>query len=187
MADWNERYRQGENAPAESSGLLVQAVENLAPGHALDLACGAGRHAIFLAERGWKVTAVDASSAAIELVKKRAGERGVLVDARVADLEQGEFTIEPSAYDLICVFYYLQRNLFPQIRAGLRPGGSVVAAIHTVDPNADDMKSKNPAFFLLQGELSVEFRGWKITHYAEGKPQDAEHRRRTAELIARRR
>ncbi|MBA3438289.1 MAG: methyltransferase domain-containing protein [Pyrinomonadaceae bacterium] len=186
MADWNERYRRGEHATIEPSQLLVQAVDGLAPGQALDLACGAGRQAIFLAERGWKVTALDASPVGIELVNGSAHERGVEVDARVADLEQGQFVITPNAYDLICVFYYLQRNLFPQIRAGLRPGGTVVAAIHTVDQDADE-KGKNPAFFLMQGELCAEFQGWEITHYTEGQPQDAAHRRRTAELIARRR
>lgn len=183
MTDWDERYRRDEHATAEPSRLLVQAVEGLPPGQALDLACGAGRHAIMLAERGWQVTALDASPAGIELVKEHATKRGVAVDARVADLEQSEFVITPNAYDLICVFYYLRRDLFPQIRAGVRPGGTVVAAIHTVDQNADE-KSKNSAFFLLQGELCTEFRGWEITHYAEGQPQDTAHRRRTAELVA---
>ena len=55
---------------------------------------------------------------------------GVAIDARVADLEAHEFTIEPYAYDLICDFYYLQRDLFPAIREGVRPGGAVVAAVH---------------------------------------------------------
>ena len=66
MADWDERYRRGEHATPEPHTLLVRAMETLAPGRALDLACGAGRHALFLAERGWEVIAVDASRVAIE-------------------------------------------------------------------------------------------------------------------------
>src|SRR5438067_111159 len=108
MADWNERYSRGEHIIDEPLPLLARVVETLAPGRALDVACGAGRHAIFLAECGWQVTAVDASRVGIELTKARASERGVSVDARVADLERGEFVIEPQSYDLICVCYYLQ-------------------------------------------------------------------------------
>lgn len=185
MADWNERYRRGEHAGTEPSQLLVRAAKSLAPGRALDIACGAGRHAIFLAERGWRVTAVDASVVGIEITKERARERGVVIDARVADLAQGEFLIGPGAYDLVIVFYYLQRDLFPQIRAGVRPGGAVVAAIHTVD-DSPGVKPMNAAFLLEPGELRAEFQGWEIEHYDEGKPHDDEHQRRTAEIIARR-
>ena len=122
MADWDERYRRGEHAGSGPSRLLVRAVETLPPGRALDIACGAGRHAVFLAERGFTVTAVDSSRVAIEITERRARERGVRLDAHVADLERGEFVIAPEAYDLISIFYYLQRDLFPQIRAGIKPG-----------------------------------------------------------------
>ncbi len=185
MADWDDRYRRGEHAGSEPSRLLVRAVEDLTPGRALDIACGAGRHAVFLAERGFTVTAVDSSHAAIEITEQRARERGVTLDARVADLERGEFVIARDVYDLISVFYYLQRDLFPQIRAGLKAGGTLVAAIHVVD---EDPASRlaNPAFSLRPGELRSEFRGWEIIHYREGQPDDDDHKRRTAEIIARR-
>ena len=186
MADWDERYRRGEHATTEPSRLLVRAARGLAPGRALDIACGTGRHAVFLAGLGWQVTAVDSSSVGIEMTQGRAGERGVTVDARIADLERGEFCIEPEAYDLIAVFYYLQRDLWPQIRAGVRPGGVVVAAIHLID-ESPDARPMNPAFLLQPEELRAEFRDWEITHYHETQLQDddpGEHHRRTAEIIA---
>ncbi len=151
MVDWDERYRRGEHILVEPLPLLVRVADTLAPGCALDLACGTGRHAIFLAERGWQVRAVDASRVGIELMLARARERGVSVDARIADLERGEFIIEPEAYDLICVCYYLQRDLFPQIRAGTRIGGIVVAVIHLIDDSAE-AQPMNPAFLLRPGE-----------------------------------
>ena len=117
VADWNERYSRGEQIIKEPMPLLVRAARTLKPGRALDLACGKGRHAIFLAEHGWQVTAVDASHVGIELARAAARTHNVEVDWRVADLEQGRFEIEAEAYDLIGVFYYLPRNLFPQIRA----------------------------------------------------------------------
>jgi 2-polyprenyl-3-methyl-5-hydroxy-6-metoxy-1,4-benzoquinol methylase len=116
VADWNERYSRGEHIIKEPLPLLLKVVDGLKPGRALDLACGPGRHAIFLADRGWQVTAVDASHVGIELAKTVARTRGVEVDWRVADLERGEFEIEAEAYDLIGDFYYLQRDLFAQSR-----------------------------------------------------------------------
>ncbi|MCA1632732.1 MAG: methyltransferase domain-containing protein [Acidobacteria bacterium] len=196
MADWDERYRRGEHATDEPSRLLVRAVEEFAAQvggesfggrRALDLACGAGRHALFLAGLGFQVTAVDASRAGIELTLARARERDLSVDARVADLERGEFIIEEAAYDLVCDFYFLQRDLFPRMRAGLRPGGLLVAAIHMVDesPLAKPMRDD---FLLRTGELREAFSELEILHYREtaGHDDDAgEHTRRSAELIAR--
>ncbi len=184
MTDWNERYRRGEQIIKEPLPLLARLADELRPGRALDLACGAGRHSILLAERGWQVVAVDASSVGIEIAKTSARVRGVEVDWRVADLERGEFEIEAESYDLIGVFYYLQRDLFPQIRTGLRSGGMVIAAIHMVD-ESPDTKPMNPEFLLRPGELRAEFRGWEILYDYEGAPTEGGHRRRTAEIVAR--
>lgn len=194
MADWDERYRRGDYAPLEPSPLLARAVELCGAGggadtrRALDLACGAGRHALVLAARGFRVTAVDASRAGVELTRERARERGLEVDARVADLERGGFEIEPDAYDLVCDFYYLQRDLFPAMRAGARAGGIVAAAVHIVD-EGPSARPGNPDFLLLPGELRAEFDGWEVLHYDETAGRDADagrHSHRTAELIARR-
>ncbi len=87
MPDWDKRYRNGEHATKEPSPLLRTAIKSLKPGRALDVACGVGRHAIFLAEHGWQVVAVDASRVGIEVLQQRAREAGLTVEARVADLE----------------------------------------------------------------------------------------------------
>jgi SAM-dependent methyltransferase len=184
VTDWNERYSSGEHIKKEPQPLLVRVADELEPGRALDLACGAGRHALLLAERGWQVTAVDASVAGIKLGKAEARKRDVKVDWRVADLERGEFEIKPEGYDLIALFYYLQRDLFQRIRAGVRAGGRVVAAIHTID-QSPDMRPQNPAFLLRPGELREEFSGWEILHYYEGAPREDGHQRQTAEIVAR--
>ncbi len=192
MADWDERYSRGDYATLEPSPLLERAVELCGVGggvtrRALDLACGAGRHALFLAARGFSVTAVDASRVGVEHLRERARQRGPDGDARVAELERGEFHIEPGAYDLVCDFYYLQRDLFPALRAGVRPGGLFVAAIHLSD---EDPRARptNPDFLLEPGELRAEFDGWEILHDHETSGHDTDagqHTRRSAELIAR--
>lgn len=185
MPDWDERYRSGTHDSKEPAPLLITAVKNLTPGRALDLACGAGRHAIFLAQQGWRVTAVDASRVGIEILQQRTLAADLAIDARIADLETGEFQIEPDGYDLICDFYYLQRDLFPAIRAGVKPGGILVAAIHLSDGKAD-AKPHHPSFLLERDEFRALFQGREIRHYREGPSDEGGHHHDTAYLIARR-
>jgi tellurite methyltransferase len=190
MSDWDDRYRRGEHATLKPHRLLERVADMIKPGVALDLACGAGRHAVFLAQSGWQVIAVDSSTVAIETARSRAGACNVTIDARIADLEEGGFVIEPGAFDLICDFYYLQRDLFPHIRAGVKPGGVFVAAIHLRSENPSDDEGHNPAFLLNPGELRAEFANWEIIHYGETSAIDADarhHHRRSAEIIAKKR
>jgi SAM-dependent methyltransferase len=161
--------------------LLTRVADSLPPGRALDLACGPGRHALFLARRGWRVTAVDSS--AVGLAAFRARAEGLDIEIHQADLQAHEYRIEPCAFDLICDTFYLQRDLFPEIRAGVRHGGLFFAVIHVDDANAPPM---NPRFLLRRGELLREFRDWEILHYAEIVPQIG-HRRCAAELVCRKR
>ena len=180
---WNERYARGRYSAGEPHRLLISLVEKLAPGRALDLACGAGRHAVFLAEKGFLVTAVDNSATGIKIAKERAAEKGVRIDFPIADLEAGEFIIEENAFDLICDFYYLQRDLFAAMKAGVRTGGVIVAAIHIY--GAGEPQGR---FALREGELKEYFKDFEILHYHETLATDTgagEHRRRTAEIVAR--
>lgn len=153
------------------------------PGRALDLACGPGRHALYLAKLGWQVTAIDSSHEAIRQLREQARAAGVTVDAHVANLEDGEFVPEAGAYDLICNFFYLQRDLFPKIRESLRPGGVFAGAIHLID-EVPCARPHNPSFVLQPGELRREFDGWKILYYSEGI--EPGHKRPAARIIARR-
>src|SRR5262249_37888255 len=123
MPNWDEKYAKGEYAGNEPSSLLVASVTSLKPGRALDLACGAGRHSLYLARRGWQVEAVDSSTVAIEMLANKIAAEKLPVQVRVDDLESGHYTIAEQTYDLICDFYYLYRPLFPLIRRGILPGG----------------------------------------------------------------
>jgi len=186
---WDERYLRGEHTTKEPSRLLIQAIKDLNPGRALDLACGVGRHAIYLAQNGWRVTAVDSSQVGIEILRERARSGPLAsclrtIDTHVADLEKGEFQIEPAAFDLICDFYYLYRDLVPAIRAGVKPGGAFVAAIHLNDGNPE-AKPHNPAFLFEPAELKTLFTDWEITYYHEGPSDEGGHHHDTACLIAR--
>jgi len=182
---WDERYRSGdrskEDLEAPPNPLLVETAIELKTGAALDLACGTGRNALWLAKQGWKVTAVDGAPAAIEILQRRTLERGLDIDARVADLEKGVYKIEESAWDLIVMCFYLQRSLFEAAKKGTRPGGSVLAIVHIAAPGQQPTEHQ-----LRPGELEKYFNGWEILHYHEGQPNDPAHKRVSAEIVARR-
>jgi tellurite methyltransferase len=177
MTKWDERYRSGYGVGGAAEPALVNAVSVLSPGRALDLACGLGRNALYLASLGWKVTALDSSQVAINALPDS-------IEAVCVDLELPEFQIAPESYDLICDCYYLQRDLFPKIRNALKPGGLFVAVI----PMADDdpaIRPMNPDFLCRDGELHALFDDWEILHQYEGKPGGDTAKRRVSELVAR--
>jgi tellurite methyltransferase len=182
IAGWEERYRSGESGQEEApTALVVEFAQDLAPGSAIDLACGAGRNALYLAERRWAVTAVDGSERAIELVEQRSSARGLKVRTKVADLAVPDFTLPLEAFDLVLIAYYLQRDLFPKVKAATRPGGVIVSIAHTPEPG--EMWSEKRA---RPGELSGFFNEWELLWEYEGPSRDPAHRRPVAEIVARR-
>jgi SAM-dependent methyltransferase len=137
---------------APSSWLLFNADLIPREGRALDVACGAGRHSLYLAKRGLAVRAVDRDAAAIETLRAEAARQGVGVAADVVDLEAGEVRLGNEAYDLIVVVHYLHRPLFPQLVQALAPGGVLIYETFSVD-QALQGKPTTPAFLLHHGEL----------------------------------
>jgi len=178
---WNDRYRSADESESNPTPLLQATAVQLHPGRALDLACGSGRNALWLAEQGWSVTAVDGAPAAIEILRKRASGRALTVDAQVADLEKHEYHIEPSAWNFIVFCYYLQRDLLEPAKSGLAPGGVLLAIVHITEPGEEPTYKR-----MKPGELKGYFEHWDILHYYDGKPNDPEHRRSVAEIVARR-
>ncbi len=129
---WDEMWAGMEDCGSGSDEILAAQVERLAPGRALEVGCGTGGNATWLARQGWQVTAVDYSMVAIEKGRRLAAEQGVTVEFVVADAS----TYRPKAqYDLITSFYI---QLFPAQRArmlanisrGLAPGGTLLFVSH---------------------------------------------------------
>ena len=176
---WDARYERGETADKPPEPLLVAAVNGIPVGRALDLACGLGRNSAFLADHGWEVTAVDYSDIALQKTKERSPD----IRTVLADLERGEFAIEPEAYDLIVDCCFLHRPLFPLIRDGVRTGGLFIGVLPLPDELAQ--KSINPAFLVEEGELLSYFNDWQIEHWREGRSGGDPARRLRAELVAR--
>jgi len=159
--------------------LLVDNIQLLPTGRALDVAMGTGRNAVYLAKKGFDVEGIDISPEAVSRALDQAREAGVTLKARVADLEIN-YHIEKSAYDVIICFNYLQRSLITQIKNGLREGGIVVYETFTVD-QAQFGKPKNPDYLLKYNELLALFRDFRCLYYREGI---VEERKALASIIA---
>lgn len=195
QARWNDKHLRGEETHALlPSSLLPEAIAHFwvedrfsnAPPSALDVACGAGRHALFLAERGFSVFAVDFASAGLDLLRAEAARRGLLshVTPHLADLESGDFRLPVGAFDVVCDVHFLSRPLFPALFSSLRRGGLFVAAIHVESEDA-----QAPHRFLLRpGELrdTVVAAGLEVLISRERSPNAPGAGHATAEIIARR-
>ena len=139
-----------------------------ASGDALDMACGRGRHAVWLAGRGLRVTAIDRSAEAIAALSAAACEHALQLEAQVVDLEQPDADLGREAYDVIVGVHYLHRALFPAIVAALRPGGILIYETFT-RAQARRGKPTNPAFLLEPGELRTLTAGLEMLDEREGE------------------
>jgi tellurite methyltransferase len=154
--------------PEPTDWLTSHAALLPARGDALDLACGGGRHAMWLARQGLRVTAVDRSEAAIAAVAAAAREQALSIDARVIDLEQPDASLGREAYDIIVGVHYLHRALFPAIEQALRPGGILMYETFT-RAQARRGRPTNPAFLLEPGELRRLTSGLIVIDEREGE------------------
>jgi tellurite methyltransferase len=121
-------------------------------GRALDVACGRGRNAVWLARAGFVTTAVDRDPSAVAAVEARARQEGLPLTARAMDLESDGVELGAAAYDVIVVVHYLHRPLFPALIKALAPGGVLVYETF-IAAQAARGKPTNPAFLLEPGEL----------------------------------
>lgn len=132
--DWNARYAQKELLwTAEPNRLFAAEVASLEPGRALDVACGEGRNAVWLAERGWRVTGVDFADVALAKAAELAAARRVEVEWVLGDVL--ELIPEPRSFDLVVVLYLQLPG--DQLALALRraadavaPGGTLIVLGH---------------------------------------------------------
>lgn len=168
---WDRRYAEGDYRPrSEPSSFLEEWLDRLPPGRALDLACGTGRNALRLAEAGYEVEAIDIARTAIDVARSSAELRGLDVTWRVADLDHAD--LGEGRFDVITVFRYVNRGLFPKIAAALASGGRVMYEHHLRTVLAGAGGPSDPAHRLAPGELLDAFPSLRVIHYEEGVVED---------------
>ena len=166
-AEWDARFRAGDHSGPTPDPFLVSVADCLdllpAGATALDLACGAGRHAMWLAQRGFRVTAVDFSAEALS----RTQAQYAAIECRRLDLESPTLDLGREAYDLICGFFFLHRPLFPRLREALRPGGLIVYKTYTTDQLRYPGRPRHPMHLLEPNELLRLLEGFRVLRHEE--------------------
>jgi len=154
--DWNARYAQKELLwTAEPNRLFAAEVAALAAGSALDVACGEGRNAVWLAERGWRVTGVDFSDVALAKAAELSAARGVEVEWVLADVL--DYEPDPRSFDLVAVLY-LQLSADELARAvriaadAVAPGGTLIVLGHDTTNLTDGYGGPKEASVLFTPE-----------------------------------
>ncbi|MFB3887504.1 MAG: class I SAM-dependent methyltransferase [Thermodesulfobacteriota bacterium] len=181
---WDKKFREKGFALGKEPNLFLKRHTAFLPkGKALDIATGEGRNAIFLAQHGFDVDAVDISTVGLEKARKLAREARVQIRTLHADLDT--YPIKEEGYDLITNFYFLKRSLIPRIKRGLKKGGRVVFETYILDHR--DLATSGPKqakYFLRSNELLRLFRGFRVLCYREGIFRERGKRKAVASLIA---
>lgn len=163
--EWDRRYAEGDYRPRSwPSPFLEEWIDRLPSGRALDLACGAGRNALRLAEAGYQVEGFDISQAAIDMARRESSRRGLEVTWRVVDLDTAD--LARSSYDVITVIRYVNRRLWSRLIEALAPNGWLLVE-HHLQTNADVDGPSSPEFRLAPQELLEAFRSLRIVFYEE--------------------
>ena len=125
---WDARYRDGAyESRSHPTALLAEWLPRLPRGRALDVACGAGRNALFLAANGYTVSALDISRVALDRGRRAADERRLEVAWLCADLDEDpERALPPGGFDVVVWVRYVHRTLMPHLIERLAVGGAVL-------------------------------------------------------------
>jgi len=180
-AHWNRKYSKGLHTSLEPDPFLISAYDeflsNRSPGNALDVAGGSGRHALWLAAHGWNVKLVDISEVGIEAAQRNASRANhdehsttpVLkgsMNTEVLDLNTVH-ALGSEQYDLVLVFLYLQRELFPALISAPKPDGMLLYKTYNTAHQDGSGGPSNPMFLLQPNELLRAFQSLRVLHYHE--------------------
>lgn len=181
---WDKRFGKKEFALGKKPNpFLKKRIRLLPKGKALDIATGEGRNAVFLAQNGFEVDALDISEKGLKKAKKLAREQGVKINTFFVDL--GQYEIEKERYDLIANFYFLKRRLIPRIKKGLKKGGRVIFETYLLEHRTLGTGGpKQAKYFLKPNELLRLFKNFRILFYREGIFREGGKRKAVASLIA---
>jgi len=183
---WNRKYHENPTLLEERppSPLLEHALSEAKGTKAIDLACGSGRHTLFLAKHGFDVDAVDISSVALSALEKRIGTLSVTLIEE--DLEH--YTPQKERYDLAIISNYLDRELIMRTATVLKKDALFIVETYMEHPE-NEKKDSNPDFLLAPGELKELFaNGFEILTYEAfwNEPYEL-YRMRKQGIVARKR
>lgn len=187
---WNERYgREGalQPFPDAPASWLVEHRELLAAsggGRALDVGCGDGRNALYLARHGYAVEAIDISDVLVAALTEEAERRALAITPRIVDLEREPLPAGP--FDAIVTMHFLQRDLFAAMQDALAPDGLLFYETLSTAHVQQLGHSFNPDYLLEPGELLRAFPLLEVVDHREGIVGPTGRERGVASIVARR-
>jgi len=165
--EWDRRYADSEFLwTVEPNRFVVEELGDLPPGRALDLGCGEGRNAVWLAQQGWQITAVDFSPVGLAKARRLASARRVTVDWVLADLLR--FEPPADAYQLVLVTYL---HIQPEERAAvllsarpaLTPGGQILVVGHDLANLSEGVGGpQDPTLLYTPAIITAELPGLSV-------------------------
>ena len=155
---YNRIYAGAPEFNTKPNQFLVEAVEGVRPGKALDVAMGQGRNALYLASKGWDVTGFDVAEVGLQKAKDQAAAAGLTITAVHASDEEFDFGRE--RWDLIAIIYSLEKRSVHRVREALKPGGLVV-----IEAGYNEMP--DAPFGYRENELLEIFKGFRILKYED--------------------
>jgi SAM-dependent methyltransferase len=182
---WDKKYSEHSHTSLEPDPLLVSAYDEFlsgsAPGLALDVAGGVGRHSIWLVQRGWRVKLVDISKIGVKQALENAKQTGTAssIITEIRDLNSDQ-DLDQARYDLVVVFFFLQRELFPALISAIKPCGLLIYKTYTTEQRRFEGGPSHPMFLLEPNELLHAFSSMRVLHYHETVAEKG-----VAELVAR--
>jgi tellurite methyltransferase len=169
---WDKKHGERSHSSLEPDPFLVSACDEFlfgtSPGLALDVAGGVGRHSIWLAQRGWRVKLLDISEVGIQQAMENAKRSGTAssISADICDLNTMQ-DLGREQYDLVVVFFFLQRELFPALLDAIKPGGILIYKTYTTEQKNFSGGPSHPMFLLEPNELLQAFSSLRVLHYHE--------------------
>lgn len=167
-AQWDEKYSRPTFIFGKSPVQFLAENYQYIPyeGTVLDMGMGEGRNAVFLAQKGYKVTGVDISSVAVKKAYLLAQEFGVKIKGVVASMH--DYKIPPNSFDAIVCFYYVDRSLVEKIKTWLKPGGILIYEAYTLREKTRKKRDTTPdSEFLKEQELLKLFGNMRVLKYEE--------------------
>jgi 2-polyprenyl-3-methyl-5-hydroxy-6-metoxy-1,4-benzoquinol methylase len=186
---WNERYQSGEFGFREPDPFVIDThrdyLQPLLPAGStgLDLAGGAGHHAVWLAQQGWRMTLADFSETALALAKERSAGTELAICCGAAEDLARAWSAEQKQFGFILVSFFLERAVLPLLPALLAPGGLLLYRSYTVENIrvGNPRGSHNPDRLLQSQELLKTYSNLRILHYHE-----TVYKKGVVELVAQR-
>lgn len=186
MTSWDERFRAGEYpTDPDPSPVLRAHVEGRSGGRALDVACGTGRNAIFLAERGLEVDALDRSVEGLRITRDRAGERGVVGRINLLRADATEFEYPAARYDVVTISFFRTLDRLNDLKAALKPDGLLFYQHHLRTSGPVEVGPGSNRYRFRSNELLHACLDLTVLHYEESSETFEGRRSATAAIVAR--